>query len=111
MKNSYSYKYQGRNYTTNNSFIQEGNDFSKYIKHKKKKICLNDIPFKNNILFKNKDEQKLLNEKFSYFKKVIDRTFNNSIDEDKQMDLPLYNISKINNFQTINKSQKFNDNK
>ena len=111
MKNSYSYKYQGRNYTTNNSFIQEGNDFSKYIKHKKKKICLNDIPFKNNILFKNKDEQKLLNEKFSYFKKVIDRTFNNSIDEDKQMDLPLYNISKINNFQTIIKSQKFDDNR
>jgi hypothetical protein len=37
MKNSYSYKYQGRNYTTNNSFIQEGNDFSKYIKHKRKK--------------------------------------------------------------------------
>ena len=52
-----------------------------------------------------------MNEKFSYFKKVIDRTFNNSIDEDKQMDLPLYNISKINNFQTIIKSQKFDDNR
>ena len=111
MKKSYSYKYQGRNYTTNNSFIQEENDFSKYIKNKKKKICINDIPFENSILFKSKQEQKLLNEKFSYFNKVIDRTFNNSKEKDKQINLPLYNISNINNFQTINKSQKIDNNR
>ena len=111
MKKSYSYKYQGRNYTTNNSFIQEENDFSKYIKNKKKKICINVIPFENSILFKNKQEQKLLNEKFSYFNKVIDRTFNNSKEKDKQINLPLYNISNINNFQTINKSQKIDHNR
>ena len=111
MKKSYSYKYQGRNYTTNNSFIQEENDFSKYIKNKKKKICINDIPFENSILFKSKQEQKLLNEKFSYFNKVIDRTFNNSKGKDKQINLPLYNISNINNFQTINKSQNCDNNR
>jgi len=111
MKKSYSYKYQGRNYTTNNSFIQEENDFSKYIKNKKKKICINDIPFENSILFKSKQEQKLLNEKFSYFNKVIDRTFNNSKEKDKQINLPLYNITNINNFQTINKSQKIDNNR
>ena len=111
MKNSYSYNYPGRNYTSNNSFIQEENDFSKYLKNKKKRICINEIPFENSILFKSKQDQKLLNEKFSYFNKVIDRTFYNSIGQNNQINLPLYNISKINNFQTINKSKNCDNNR
>ena len=111
MKNSYSYNYPGRNYTSNNSFIQEKNDLSKYLKNKKKRICINKIPFENSILFKSKQDQKLLNEKFSYFNKVIDRTFYNSMGQNNQINLPLYNISKINNFQTINKSKNCDNNR
>ena len=100
MKNFY---YHNNNIGNNtNSYIKGKNDFSKYSKNKLNN--LNELSFDNPI--KNKKDIKQINENLSYFKKVIDRTFNSITNENLSINIPLNNISDFNEHQinTTNQS-------
>ena len=93
MKNFY---YHNNNIGNNtNSYIKGKNDFSKYSKNKLNN--LNELSFDNPI--KNKKDIKQINENLSYFKKVIDRTFNSITNENLPINIPLNNISDFNEHQ------------
>ncbi len=93
MKNFY---YHNNNIGNNtNSYIKGKNDFSKYSKNKLNN--LNELSFDNPI--KNKKDIKQINENLSYFKKVIDRTFNSITNENFPINIPLNNISDFKEHQ------------
>ena len=93
MKNFY---YHNNNIGNNtNSYIKGKNDFSKYSKNKL--INLNELSFDNPI--QNKKDIKQINENLSYFKKVIDRTFNSITNENFPINIPLNNISDFKEHQ------------
>ena len=85
-----------------NSYIKGKNDFSKYSKNNL--TYLNDLSFDYPI--KIKKDKKQINENLSYFKKVIDRTFNSITNENLSINIPLNNISDFNEYQinTTNQS-------
>ena len=85
-----------------NSYIKGKNDFSKYSKNNL--TYLNDLSFDYPI--KIKKDKKQINENLSYFKKVIDRTFNSITNENLSINIPLNNISDFNEHQinTTNQS-------
>ena len=93
MKNFYYHNYNIGNNT--NSYIKGKNDFSKYSKNKLNN--LNELSFDNPI--KNKKDIKQINENLSYFKKVIDRTFNSITNENFPINIPLNNISDFKEHQ------------
>ncbi len=93
MKNFY---YHNNNIGNNtNSYIKGKNDFSKYSKNKLNN--LNELSFDNPI--KNKKDIKQISENLSYFKKVIDRTFNSITNENFPINIPLNNISDFKEHQ------------
>ena len=93
MKNFYYHNYNIGNNT--NSYIKGKNDFSKYSKNKLNN--LNELSFDNPI--KNKKDIKQISENLSYFKKVIDRTFNSITNENFPINIPLNNISDFKEHQ------------
>ncbi len=78
-----------------NSYIKGKNDFSKYSKNNL--TYLNDLSFDYPI--KIKKDKKQINENLSYFKKVIDRTFNSITNENFPINIPLNNISDFKEHQ------------
>jgi hypothetical protein len=84
-----------------NSYIKGKNDFSKYSKNNL--TNLNDLSFDN--VIKKKYDKKQINDNLSYFKKVIDRTFNSITNENLPLNIPLNNISDFNDYQ-INKTNQ-----
>ena len=83
-------KTKGRNFEP--CYIKEKNDFSKF---EKKKLRNNNLSLDKLICFKMKNRN-VINENFSYLNKIIDRTFYSSLNRNKTIDLPLYNISDLN---------------
>ena len=110
MKSFYNFNFPNVN---NNTYIKEENDFSKFSKNKTKNIDVKDLSFDYAFPLKAQKNKKFVNENFSYFKKVIDRTFYSPTQQNLSVNIPLYNISdmnKNNNINNINSSnlEKYN---
>ena len=110
MKSFYNFNFPNVN---NNTYIKEENDFSKFSKNKTKNIDVKDLSFDYAFPLKAQKNKKFVNENFSYFKKVIDRTFFSPTQQNLSVNIPLYNLSdmnKNNNINNINSSnlEKYN---
>ena len=110
MKSFYNFNFPNVN---DNTYIKEENDFSKFSQNKTKNIDVKDLSFDYAFPLKAQKNKKFVNENFSYFKKVIDRTFYSPTQQNLSVNIPLYNISdmnKNNNINNINSSnlEKYN---
>ena len=99
MKSFYNFNFPNVN---NNTYIKEENDFSKFSKNKTKNIDVKDLSFDYAFPLKAQKNKKFVNENFSYFKKVIDRTFYSPTQQNLSVNIPLYNISDMNKNNNIN---------
>lgn len=99
MKSFYNFNFPNVN---NNTYIKGENDFSKFSKNKTKNIDVKDLSFDYAFPLKAQKNKKFVNENFSYFKKVIDRTFYSPTQQNLSVNIPLYNISDMNKNNNIN---------
>ncbi len=99
MKSFYNFNFPNVN---NNTYIKGENDFSKFSKNKTKNIDVKDLSFDYAFPLKAQKNKKFVNENFSYFKKVIDRTFYSPTQQNLSVNVPLYNISDMNKNNNIN---------
>ena len=99
MKSFYNFNFPNVN---DNTYIKGENDFSKFSQNKTKNIDVKDLSFDYAFPLKAQKNKKFVNENFSYFKKVIDRTFYSPTQQNLSVNIPLYNISDMNKNNNIN---------